>query len=50
MTLKINPMTDYQRPLCETEEYVSSLALLAGSDLTDEGAGDILTPGEIYDL
>lgn len=43
-------MIHYQRPLCEAEEYISNQALLTGSDLTDEGAGDFLTPGDIYNL
>jgi hypothetical protein len=43
-------MVHYQRPLCEVEEYISHHALLASSDLTDDGAGDILTPGDIYEL
>lgn len=40
----------YLPPKCEYDNYVAIACLLAGSDLTDEGAGDILTPGEIYDL
>ena len=39
----------YAPPVCEYEQFELS-ALLAQSDLTDDGAGDILTPGDIYEL
>lgn len=40
----------YERPLCEAERYLTKLTLLADSDLTDGGAGDILLPGDEYEL
>ena len=41
----------YIIPACEAENMLTIVAaLLAGSDLTDDGAGDILTPGDIYEL
>ena len=43
-------MIKYQRPLCEAEEYITKQALLAGSDLTDDGAGEFLIPGDKYNL
>lgn len=43
-------MTRYERPLCEAEEYITKQALLAGSDLTDDGAGEFLIPGDEYNL
>ena len=39
----------YTPPVCEYEKFELG-ALLAQSDLTDDGAGDILTPGDIYEL
>ena len=39
----------YAPPVCEYEKFELG-ALLAQSDLTDDGAGDILTPGDIYEL
>ena len=44
-------MNKYQAPRCEAEEYIiNSGAILAGSDLTDDGAGDFLQPGDEYTL
>ena len=42
--------TPYASPRCEIEYYLQAVALLAGSDLTDDGAGDTLFPGEEYTL
>lgn len=41
-------MAKYQRPLCELEEHIITRALLAGSELTDDGAGDPLIPGDEF--
>lgn len=40
----------YAPPLCEYDNYFEATALLTGSDLTDEGAGDFLLPGDDFTL
>ena len=40
----------YCAPQCAIEEDYPSAALLAGSELTDDGAGDFLVPGEEFTL
>lgn len=40
----------YAAPRCEYDTMTEPATLLAASDLTDEGAGDFLTPGDIYNL
>ena len=43
-------MIKYQHPQCELNNYLEATALLTGSDLTDEGAGDFLLPGDDFTL
>lgn len=43
-----NKRTYYECPLCETEEHQVPVSILTGSELTDDGAGDFLVPGEEY--
>ncbi|MBO4670775.1 MAG: hypothetical protein J5640_02905 [Bacteroidales bacterium] len=38
----------YAAPCCEYDIICEATALLGGSDLTDDGAGDVLTGGEEY--
>ena len=38
----------YTTPCCESIATLEAAALLVGSDLTDNGAGDLLTGGEEY--
>ncbi len=43
----------YATPSCEYDNYFEATALLAGSDLTDDGAGEFITSGgefEFYTL
>lgn len=40
--------TPYAPPVCEFNNYLAANYILAGSDLTDDGAGDFLQPGDEY--
>lgn len=40
----------YAAPCCEYDNFIEATALLGGSDLTDDGAGDILTDGGEFTL
>ena len=35
----------YSAPCCEYDRIIEAAALLQGSDLTDDGAGEFLTDG-----
>ena len=38
----------YAPPACEFNNYLAANYILAGSDLTDDGAGGFLQPGDEY--
>ena len=40
----------YAPPACEYDIYSAAAGILTGSDLTDDGAGDFLLPGDEYTL
>ena len=41
----------YIVPLCETESLISAVAgMLTGSELTDDGAGEFLIPGDEFNF
>lgn len=40
----------YVSPKCETGDYLSESVILAGSAFTDDGAGDMLLPGDDFIL
>lgn len=40
--------TPYAAPCCEFDGIIEATALLGGSDLTDDGAGDMLTNGDEF--
>lgn len=40
----------YATPSCEYDNYLEATALLAGSDLTDDGAGEFLTSGGEFEF
>lgn len=40
----------YAPPVCEYDTYSAAAGILTGSDLTDDGAGDFLLPGDEYTL
>ena len=40
----------YAPPVCEYDKMIEATALLAGSDLTDDGAGDFLTDGGEFEF
>lgn len=41
-------LLNYAPPACEFNNYLAANYILAGSDLTDDGAGDFLQPGDEY--
>ena len=45
----IKPLT-YAPPKCEYDNYLTAGIILTGSELTDDGAGDFILPGEEFDL
>jgi hypothetical protein len=40
----------YAAPSCEYDKMAMATALLSGSDLTDDGAGDFLTDGGEFEF
>jgi hypothetical protein len=40
----------YAPPRCEYDYYSAAAGILSGSELTDDGAGDFLIPGEEFTL
>ncbi len=40
----------YATPSCEYDNYFEATALLAGSDLTDDGAGEFITSGGEFEF
>ena len=40
----------YATPSCEFDNYLEVTALLAGSDLTDDGAGEFITSGGEFEF
>ena len=40
----------YATPSCEYDNYLEATALLAGSDLTDDGAGEFITSGGEFEF
>ncbi|MBP5559194.1 MAG: hypothetical protein J6X71_05460 [Bacteroidales bacterium] len=40
----------YATPRCEYDNYLEATALLAGSDLTDDGAGEFITSGGEFEF
>ena len=46
----MNKTLIYAPPRCEYDICQFAAGLLAGSELTDDGAGDFILPGEEFDL
>ena len=42
--------TPYTPPLCEYNNYSAVAGMLAGSELTDDGAGEFLIPGDEFNF
>lgn len=40
----------YTTPRCEYDVFVEAVALLSGSDLTDDGAGGFLDGGDEFEF
>ena len=40
----------YAAPRCEYDKMIEAAALIAASDLTDEGAGDVLQDGGVFEF